>query len=204
MPEFASRIGVPADELRAYLDATTSPSASLMIRMRRLSDRFAKARSHQPPQEPPRRARAAAASQLLMIGRSDDLTLRRILAETRTIAVVGASQNPARPSHEIYSYLLSTGQYQVYPVNPTITEIDGAQVYPRLADLPVAPDMVDVFRRFDELPSVLAETLALKQRPKTLWLQQGLWHEQVGRDAEAAGMQVVMDRCLMVDHARLR
>jgi predicted CoA-binding protein len=139
-----------------------------------------------------------------MTGRSDDLTLRRILAETHTIAVVGASQNPARPSHEIYSYLLSTGAYQVYPVNPTITEIDGAQVYPRLADLPVVPDMVDVFRRFDELPSVLAETLALKQRPKTLWLQQGLWHEQVGRDAEAAGMRVVMDRCLMVDHARLR
>ena len=139
-----------------------------------------------------------------MTARSDDLTLRRILAETRTIAVVGASQNPARPSHEIYSYLLSTGEYQVYPVNPTITEIEGAQVYPRLADLPVVPDMVDVFRRFGELPSVLAETLALKQRPKTLWLQQGLWHEQVGRDAEAAGMQVVMDRCLMVDHARLR
>jgi predicted CoA-binding protein len=139
-----------------------------------------------------------------MTGRPDDLTLRRILAETRTIAVVGASQNPARPSHEIYSYLLSTGEYQVYPVNPTITEIDGAQVYPRLADLPVAPDMVDVFRRLEELPSVLAETLALEQRPKTLWLQEGLWHEQVGRDAEAAGMQVVRDRCLMVDHARLR
>jgi predicted CoA-binding protein len=92
----------------------------------------------------------------------------------------------------------------VDPVNPTITEINGAHVYPRLADLPEAPDMVDVFRRFEELPSVLAETLALKQRPKTLWLQQGLWHEQVGRDADAAGMQVVTDRCLMVDHARLR
>lgn len=139
-----------------------------------------------------------------MIGRPDDLTLRRILAETRTIAVVGASPNPARPSHEIYSYLLSTGEYRVFPVNPTITEIDGARVYPRLADLPVAPDMVDVFRRFDELPSVLADTLSLAQRPETLWLQEGLWHEQVGRDAEAAGMQVVMDRCLMVEHARLR
>ncbi|MCV7330308.1 CoA-binding protein [Mycobacterium cookii] len=139
-----------------------------------------------------------------MLGRPDDLTLRRILGETRTIAVVGASQNPARPSHEIYSYLLSTGQYQVFPVNPTITEIDGAPVYPRLADLLVTPDLVDVFRRFDELPSVLADTLALEQRPKTLWLQEGLWHEQVGRDADAAGLQVVMDRCLMVEHARLR
>jgi uncharacterized protein len=139
-----------------------------------------------------------------MIGRPDDLTLRRILAETRSIAVVGASDKPARPSNEIYSYLLATGQFQVYPVNPTITEIDGARVYSRLADLPVVPDMVNVFRRFDDLPSVLAETLALAQRPKTLWLQEGLWHEEVGHDADAAGMQVVMDRCLMVEHARLR
>jgi predicted CoA-binding protein len=139
-----------------------------------------------------------------MIGRPDDLTLRRILAETRSIAVVGASDKPVRPSNEIYSYLLATGQFQVYPVNPTITEIDGARVYSRLADLPVVPDMVDVFRRFDDLPSVLAETLTLEQRPKTLWLQEGLWHEEVGRDADAAGMQVVMDRCLMVEHARLR
>jgi uncharacterized protein len=138
-----------------------------------------------------------------MTGPPDDATLRRILSETRTIAVVGASAKPSRPSHEIYSYLLATGDYQVYPVNPTITEIDGAPVYPRLADLPVVPDMVDVFRRFDQLPSVLADALALEQLPKTLWLQQGLWHEQVGRDAESAGMQVVMDRCLMVEHARL-
>jgi uncharacterized protein len=139
-----------------------------------------------------------------MIGRPDDLTLRRILAETRSIAVVGASDKRTRPSNDIYSYLLSTGQFQVYPVNPTITEIDGAHVYSRLADLPVVPDMVDVFRRFDDLPSVLEETLALERRPKTLWLQEGLWHEKVGRDADAAGMQVVMDRCLMVEHARLR
>ncbi len=139
-----------------------------------------------------------------MLGQPDDVTLRRILAETRTIAVLGASDKPARPSHEIYSYLVSTGDYQVYPVNPTITEIDGVPTYPRLADLPVVPDMVDVFRRFEELPSVLADTLALEHRPKILWLQEGLWHEQVGRDAEAAGMHVVMDLCLMVEHARLR
>lgn len=138
-----------------------------------------------------------------MTRQPDDATLRRILTETRSIAVVGASAKPSRPSHEIYSYLVSTGDYQVYPVNPTIAEIGGVPVYPRLADLPVVPDMVDVFRRFDQLPSVLADTLALGRLPKTLWLQQGLWHEQVGRDAESAGMQVVMDRCLMVEHARL-
>lgn len=101
-----------------------------------------------------------------MPGQPDDVTLRRILTETRTIAVVGASDKPTRPSHRIYAYLLSTGDYQVFPVNPAITEIDGARTYPRLADLPVVPDMVDVFRRFDELPSVLADVLALPQRPK--------------------------------------
>lgn len=133
----------------------------------------------------------------------DDAALRRILTETRTIAVVGASADRRRPSYDIYSYLTATGQYQVFGVNPTIAEIDGDRVYPGLADLPVVPDLVDVFRRHDQLPAVLADVLALQPRPKTLWLQQGLRHEQVGRDAAAAGLQVVMDRCLKVEHARL-
>jgi predicted CoA-binding protein len=133
----------------------------------------------------------------------DDVDLQRILREARTIAVVGASNKPARPSYGVYRYLVATGDYQVFPVNPTITEIDGAPVYSSLAELPVVPDVVDVFRRLDEVPAVLAESLALQPRPKTLWLQQGLWDEQVARDATAAGLQVVMDRCLKVDHARL-
>jgi predicted CoA-binding protein len=133
----------------------------------------------------------------------DEVALQRILRETRTIAVVGASNKPARPSYGVYRYLVATGDYQVYPVNPTITDIDGAPVYPSLAQLPVVPDIVDVFRRLNEVPAVLAETLALAPLPKTLWLQQGLWDEQVARDASAAGLQVVMDRCLKVDHARL-
>lgn len=134
---------------------------------------------------------------------ADDVDVQRILRETRTIAVIGASDKPARPSYGVYRYLAATGDYQVFPVNPTITEIDGASVYPSLAELPVVPDIVDVFRRLDEVPAVLAETLALHSLPKTLWLQQGLWDEQVARDATAAGLQVVMDRCLKVDHARL-
>lgn len=134
----------------------------------------------------------------------DDAALRRILTQTRTIAVVGASAKPTRPSHEIYSYLVATGAYLVYPVNPTITGIDGAAAYPSLADLPVTPDLVDVFRRAEELPAVLAEVLSLPERPKTLWLQQGLFDERVAREAEAAGLRVVMDRCIKVEHARLR
>jgi predicted CoA-binding protein len=131
------------------------------------------------------------------------MDLEKILRQTRTVAVVGASANPLRPSNGVYAYLQRHTDYQLYPVNPTITQINGDTVYPSLAELPVVPDMVDVFRRYDDLPAVLAEVLALPTLPKTLWLQQGLFHEQVGRDAQEAGLQVVMDRCLKVDHARL-
>ena len=129
------------------------------------------------------------------------LDLERILRETHTVAVVGVSANPDRPSHEVWRYLATFSDYQLYLVNPTIDEIDGTQVYPSLADLPVVPDLVDVFRRREHLPEVLRATIAVGA--KTLWLQQGLWHEQVARDGEAAGLQVVMDRCLKVDHANL-
>ena len=129
--------------------------------------------------------------------------LQEILRDTRTVAVVGASDNPARPSYDVYQYLAHFSHYELYPVNPNITEIDGTRVYPSLADLPVVPDMVDVFRRYDDLPAVLADTLALSPHPKYLWLQQGLWHDEVGEQAQAAGLRVVMDRCLKVDYARL-
>lgn len=132
------------------------------------------------------------------------MELTRILRDTKTIAVVGASANPARPSNEVYRYLRATGDYTLYPVNPTITELDGDPAYASLAELPVVPDLVDVFRRSEELPAVLAEVLALPTRPKTLWLQLGLVDEQVAREARAAGIEVVMDRCLKVDHQRLR
>ncbi|MFG1934177.1 CoA-binding protein [Mycobacterium sp. NPDC048908] len=127
--------------------------------------------------------------------------IEQILRDTRTVAIVGVSDNPRRPSHEVWSYLKSASDYQLYLVNPTISEVDGTAVYPSLADLPVVPDLVDVFRRHEFLPSVLQDTIDVGA--KTLWLQQGLWHEQVARDGEAAGLQVVMDRCLKVDHARL-
>jgi uncharacterized protein len=132
----------------------------------------------------------------------DALTRQRILRETRSVAIIGASANPSRASYFVNTYLASTSDYELYLVNPTISEVDGTPVYPSLAELPVVPDLVDVFRRYDDLPSVLVDTLALPELPKTLWLQLGLWHEQVARDGEAAGLQVVMDRCLKIEHAR--
>jgi len=124
----------------------------------------------------------------------------RILRSTASIAIVGASANPARASYFVATYLLSSAPYDVYFVNPRATEILGHPVYPSLADLPVVPDLVDVFRRHEDLPSVLDETLAVGA--KTLWLQLGSWHEEVARKAEAAGLNVVMDRCVKIEHAR--
>src|SRR5258705_10081020 len=129
------------------------------------------------------------------------MDIERILRATDTVAIVGASANPARASHEVWTYLKSRSDFTLYLVNPTISEIEGTPVYPSLAELPVVPDLVDVFRRHEYLPSVLDDTIAVGA--KTLWLQSGLWHEQVARDGEAAGLQVVMDRCLKVEHARL-
>lgn len=129
------------------------------------------------------------------------MDLEQILRQTRTVAIVGVSPNPARASHEVWTYLKNASDYELYLVNPTVSEIEGTPVYPTLADLPVVPDMVDVFRRREHLPAVLTETVQVGA--KVLWLQLGLWDEQVARDGEAAGLQVVMDRCLKVDHARL-
>src|ERR1700738_1948488 len=129
------------------------------------------------------------------------MDIDRILRDTNTVAIVGASANPARASHEVWTYLRSHSDFTLYLVNPNLGEIEGTPVYPSLADLPVVPNLVDVFRRRQYLPSVLDDTIAVGA--KTLWLQSGLWHEQVARDGEAAGLQVVMDRCLKVEYARL-
>ena len=126
---------------------------------------------------------------------------QQILRATRTVAMVGASPNPARASNFVATYLLASTDYDVYFVNPNATEILGRPVYKRLADLPVVPDIVDVFRRRDDLPSVLDDVLAV-DGVQTFWLQFGLFDEDVARRAEAGGLDVVMDRCLKVEHAR--
>ncbi len=123
-----------------------------------------------------------------------------LLRRTRSIAIVGASANPSRASYFVATYLLSSSPYDVYFVNPRASEILGRPVYPSLDALPVVPDLVDVFRRHDDLPTVLDETLAVGAR--TLWLQLGSWHEDVARRGQAAGLDVVMDRCVKIEHAR--
>jgi uncharacterized protein len=126
---------------------------------------------------------------------------QQILRATRTVAVLGASPNPARSSNFVATYLLASTDFDVYFVNPNASEILGRPVYKRLADLPVVPDLVDVFRRREDLPGVLDDVLAL-DGVQTLWLQFGLFDEDVAQRAEDAGLEVVMHRCLKVEHAR--
>jgi predicted CoA-binding protein len=128
------------------------------------------------------------------------MDIESILDDTRTVAIVGASANRWRASYSVWNYLDSASDYRLYLVNPTISRVDQTPVYPNLAALPAVPDLVDVFRRHDQLPSVLHDTIAVGA--KTLWLQTGLWHDDVARDGEAAGLRVVMDRCLKVEYAR--
>lgn len=127
---------------------------------------------------------------------------QQILRATRTVAVVGASPNPARASNFVATYLLASTDYEVFFVNPNATEILGRPVFKTLADLPVVPDLVDVFRRPADLDGVLDDVLALAEGVRTFWLQFGLFDEAVAARAEAAGLEVVMDRCLKVEHAR--
>jgi predicted CoA-binding protein len=123
-----------------------------------------------------------------------------LLRRSRTVAMVGASANPARASYFVATYLLSSSDFEVWFVNPAATEILGRPVYASLADLPAAPDIVDVFRKPADLPQVLDEAVAVGA--KTLWLQLGLWDDAVATRGTAAGLDVVMDRCLKIEHAR--
>ena len=123
-----------------------------------------------------------------------------LLRRATSIAIVGASNNPARASYFVATYLLSSTAYDVYLVNPRETEILGRPVYATLSDLPVVPDIVDVFRRHDDLPGVAQE--AVEVGAHTLWLQLGSWNEDAAAIAEGAGLGVVMDRCIKIEHAR--
>lgn len=123
-----------------------------------------------------------------------------ILRRTRTIAVVGASDNPARASYFVGTYLLASTDYTVRFVTPNAPTVLGHETYPSLAELPEPPDLVDVFRKASDLPGVLDEAVAAGAR--TLWLQLGLYDEAVAERAEGAGLDVVMNRCVKIEHAR--
>ena len=128
-----------------------------------------------------------------------DKQIKKILDNTKTIAVVGLSPKENRPSNMVARYLLAAG-YRIIPVNPGQTEILGQTCYPYLTSIPaeVKVDLVDIFRRAEDIPPVVER--AIKIGAKTVWMQSGIVNEDAAGTAGEAGLAVVMDRCLKVDH----
>lgn len=130
----------------------------------------------------------------------NDQAIAELLATAKTIAIVGLSDNPNRPSFGVAQYLQSKG-YRIIPVNPTIESVLGEKSYASLSAIPEKVDIVDVFRRPEFVPALAEEAIAIGAR--CLWLQLGVIHEEAARRARDAGLLVVMDHCLAVERLRL-
>ena len=122
-----------------------------------------------------------------------------ILRNTKTIAVVGLSENPLRPSHVVASYMKSEG-YRIIPVNPRYGSVLGEVCFPCLLDVPasICIDMVNIFRKTEAVPLIVEE--AIQRGISGIWMQEGIVHQEAALTAERAGLWVVMDRCLMIEH----
>jgi len=128
----------------------------------------------------------------------DDIS--SILRNSKVVAVVGLSDKPDRPSYDVASYLMAHG-YRIIPVNPNITEWKGLKSYPSLSQVEEKIDVVDIFRRSEDVPAVVDE--AIKIRAKVVWMQLGIVNEEAASKARAAGLKVVMDRCMKIEHDRI-
>lgn len=135
------------------------------------------------------------------MNKSEGETIRQILANCRTIAVVGASSNPARASNHVASYMKAQG-YRVIPVNPNEQTVIGEPAYPSLTAVPGPIDLVDIFRKSEDVLPVVEEAIA--RGAKAIWMQEGVVNEAAAQLAREAGLAVVMDRCWLKDHAAWR
>ena len=133
--------------------------------------------------------------------------IKSILEEASSVAVIGVSSNPERASHQVAAYLIEQTHLDVYLVNPTVNdEILGQRVYKSLAELPIIPDIIDVFRKGEDMPTVFETefpAIADSAAGKTWWMQLGITNDEVAKQAQDAGMKVVMDRCIKVDYMNL-
>ena len=137
----------------------------------------------------------------------DSAKEKEILQSAKTVAVIGVSTKPDRASHQVAAYLIEQTHFDVYLINPAATEqILGQQVYKSLAELPMIPDIVNVFRKSEDMPKEFEKefpAIATHAAGKTWWMQQGIVNYEVADAAKAAGMKVVMDRCIKVDYMNL-
>ncbi len=131
---------------------------------------------------------------------TEDRDIKRLLEQAKTVAVVGYSNKPNRPSRDVAEALKQAG-YTVYPVNPTLQSTDEERIYAGLADIPAPIDVVDIFRRPEDVPEVVEAAIAVGA--KAIWMQLGIVNEAAARRAEEAGLTVVMDRCMKIERRRL-
>ena len=125
------------------------------------------------------------------------MSIKEILETYRTIAVVGLSSHTWRPSFSVSRYMQSAG-YRIIPVNPSETEVLGERAYPALDDIPKAFEIVDIFRRSEYVPDIVEA--AIRRNARVIWMQLGVIHEEAAARARSAGLEVVMDRCILQDH----
>ena len=125
--------------------------------------------------------------------------IERILSESESVAIVGLSPRPDRPSHYVAKYLLDNG-YDIIPVNPLVDEVLGLKSYPDLSSIPREVDLVDIFRLSNLVPPIVDEAIAIGAR--FIWMQDGVVHEESAAKARAAGLSVVMDNCTLREHIR--
>ena len=137
-----------------------------------------------------------------------DESLKTLLRDARSIAVIGLSADPFRPSYDVSAYMQSQG-YKLIPVNPAVAEVLGERSYASLAEVPLTTrvDIVNIFRRSEFVLEVVDQAIARKQQDpqqvRAIWMQLGVVHEEAAAKARAAGIEVVMDRCLLIEHRRL-
>ncbi len=131
---------------------------------------------------------------------SEKESIEKVLRDSHTIAVVGLSSDPERPSFEVAQYLQSRG-YHIIPVNPNVPEVLGERAYPDLLSIPEPVDVVDIFRRSEAVPPIVAQ--AIQIRAKAIWMQEGVISEEAAQQARAAGLLVVMDHCMHKETKRL-
>ena len=134
-----------------------------------------------------------------MIQEINTMEIKDILEKHRVVAVVGLSPNPERPSHRVARYLQSAG-YRIVPVHPAAKEILGEKTYPTLQHIPFPVDIVDVFRKAEDVPPIARQAVEVKA--KVLWLQEGIVSDEAAEACRAAGLEVVMDKCMLKEHRR--
>jgi predicted CoA-binding protein len=140
-------------------------------------------------------------------GLMESAKVKEILQSAKTVAVIGVSGKPDRASHQVAAYLIEQTHFDIYLINPAATEeILGQQVYKSLAELPIVPDIVNVFRKGEDMPGIFAKEFPVIEKQaagKTWWMQLGIENLDVAKLAADAGMQVVMNRCIKVDYQNL-